>query len=89
MDYCYGLYGSPPAPIDPEVQKMVLKHYKRKQPPVTCRPANLLEPEMDKAKEAVQDYTQDIGDILIFALYPTTGLHFLKWKYGSEMPSSK
>jgi pyruvate carboxylase subunit B len=86
MDYCYGLYGRPPAPIDPEVQKIVLKYYKRGQTPVTCRPADLLEPELDKARELVKDFTQDIGDVLTAAIYPITGLRFLKWKYGLETP---
>ncbi len=86
MDYCYGLYGKPPMPVDPEVQKIVLKYYKRGQTPVTCRPADLLEPELDEAKEAIKDFTHDIGDVLINALYPITGLLFLKWKYGLETP---
>jgi len=86
MNYVYGLYGKTPAPIDPEVQKIVLKYYKRGQTPVTCRPADLLEPELDKAREAVKDFTQDIGDVLINALYPLTGLRFLRWKYGLETP---
>jgi len=86
MDYVYGLYGKTPAPIDPEVQKIVLKHYKRGQSPVTCRPADLFEPELDKAREAIKDFTQDIGDVLIKALYSITGLRFLKWKYGLEIP---
>ena len=86
MDYCYGLYGKPPMPIDPEVQAMVLKRYKRGQTPVTCRPADLLEPELDIAKEAVKDITDDIGDVLVSALYPITGLRFLKWKHGLETP---
>jgi len=81
-DYCYGLYGRPPAPIDPEVQATVLKHYKQGTNPITCRPADLLEPEMDKAREAVSDFTDDIGDILTAAIYPITGLRFLKGKYG-------
>jgi pyruvate/oxaloacetate carboxyltransferase len=86
QDYVYGLYGKPPAPIDPEVQEIVLKHYPRGKTPVTCRPADLLEPELDKAREAVKDFTQDIGDVLTAALYPITGLRFLKWKYGLETP---
>ncbi len=88
MDYCYGLYGRPPAPIDPEVQRTVLKHYKRGQTPVSCRPADLLEPELGKAREAVKGFTQDMGDVLTAALYPITGLHFLKWKYGLDDPGS-
>ena len=86
MDYCYGLYGRPPATIDPEVQKTVLKHYKRGQTPITGRPADIIEPELDKAREAIKDFTQDMGDVLISAIYPTTGLRFLKWKYGLETP---
>ena len=86
QDYVYGLYGKPPAPIDPKVQEIVLKHYPRGKTPITGRAADMLEPELDEAKEAVKDFTQDIGDVLIAALYPITGLRFLKWKYGLETP---
>ncbi len=86
MDYCYGLYGRSPAPIDPEAQAAILKHYRRGTTPVTCRPADLLEPELDEARGAVHDLTDDTGDMLTVALYPTTGMRFLKWKYGLEAP---
>ena len=89
MDYVYGLYGRAPAPIDPGIQEIVLKHYKRGKTPVTCRPADLLKPELDKAKEAIKDVSRDIGDVLINALYPITGLRFLKWKYGLEAPPAE
>jgi pyruvate carboxylase subunit B len=85
-DYVYGLYGKPPAPIDPEVQKMVLKGYEKGETPITCRPADVLKPEMEAAKAATKGIAKDIGDELIYALYPTTGLRFLKWKYGLEKP---
>jgi pyruvate carboxylase subunit B len=86
QDYVYGLYGRPPAPIDPEVQKIVLEHYRGGETPINCRPADVIKPELDKAREAVKDFTQDLGDVLINALYPTTGLRFLRWKYGLEEP---
>ena len=85
-DYVYGLYGKPPAPIDPEVQRIVLNGYERGETPITCRAADVLEPELDKAKEATRGIAQDIGDVLIYALYPTTGMRFLRWKYGLETP---
>ncbi len=85
-DYVYGLYGKPPAPIDPEVQKIALKGYQRGGTPITCRAADVLEPELDKAKEATKDIAKDIGDVLIYALYPDTGMRFLRWKYGLETP---
>jgi pyruvate carboxylase subunit B len=85
-DYVYGLYGKPPVPIDEEVQKIVLKGYERGAKPITSRPADILEPELAKAKEATKDIAKDIGDVLVYALYPQTGMKFLKWKYGLEAP---
>jgi len=85
-DYVYGLYGKPPASIDPEVQKIVLKGYERGDRPITCRAADILPAELDKAREATEDIARDIGDVLIYALYPTTGMKFLRWKYGLEAP---
>ncbi|HEX74640.1 MAG TPA: pyruvate carboxylase subunit B [Dehalococcoidia bacterium] len=85
-DYVYGLYGKPPAPVDPQVQKIVLNGYERGETPITCRAADILEPELDKAYEDTRGIAQDIGDVLTYALYPTTGMRFLRWKYGLETP---
>ncbi len=85
-DFCYGLYGQPPEPISPELQKLALKGYDRGETPITGRPADVLEPEMEKAYDDTKDIARDMGDILIYALYPTTGMRFLRWKYGLEAP---
>jgi pyruvate carboxylase subunit B len=85
-DYAYGLYGRPPRPVDPEIQKIVLKGYERGETPITQRPGDVIEPEMDAAFEATKDIAKDVGDVLIYALYPTTGMRFLRWKYGLETP---
>jgi pyruvate carboxylase subunit B len=83
-DYVYGMYGRPPAPVDREVQKTVLKGYEKGEKPITCRAADLLEPEMEAAKEATKEITKDIGEVLIYAIYPQTGMRYLRWKYGLE-----
>ena len=83
-DYFYGLYGRPPAPVNPEVQKLALKGYPRGEEPIDCRAADVLEPEMDKAREATKGLAKNRGDVLIYALYPQVGLEFLKKKYGVE-----
>ena len=88
-DYVYGLYGRPPAPIDPRVQRIVLHGYPRGDKPITCRAADTLEPEMGKAREATKDLAQNERDVLIYAMYPTTGLRFLRWKYGKEQPPAE
>ncbi|MEA2039922.1 MAG: pyruvate carboxylase subunit B [Thermodesulfobacteriota bacterium] len=83
-DLVYGLYGKTPIPVDPEVQKKVLKGYKWGETPVTGRAADYLEPELESCRTKVGDLARDDFDLLIFALYPTTGEQFLKWKYGFE-----
>jgi oxaloacetate decarboxylase alpha subunit/pyruvate carboxylase subunit B len=83
-DLCYGLYGKTAVPIDSKVQKKALKGYDRGEKPIVCRPAEVLEPELDKAKEEAGDLAVDLDDTLIYALYPVTGKRFLKWKYGKE-----
>jgi pyruvate carboxylase subunit B len=85
-DYVYGLYGRPPAAVDPDVQKLALAGYPRGTEPFTGRAADLLAPELAKAEEDTKGLARDIGDVLCYALYPTTGLRFLKWKYGVEAP---
>jgi pyruvate carboxylase subunit B len=80
----YGLYGKTPAPMDKKVQKVILKGYERGEKPTTKRPGEILEPEWDKAVAATKGLAKNDGDVLVYALYPTTGLRFLKWKYGLE-----
>ncbi|MDZ4164906.1 MAG: biotin/lipoyl-containing protein, partial [Smithellaceae bacterium] len=41
-------------------------------------------PEMEKAREETKDIAKNLGDILVYALYPQTGMRFLRWKYGLE-----
>jgi pyruvate carboxylase subunit B len=84
QDYVYGLYGRPPVPISDDVKKQVLKGYKKGKEPITCRPADLIGPELEKAKEETKGLAKDLCDTLIYALYPKTGIEFLKWKYGLE-----
>lgn len=83
-DLCYGLYGKTPTGVDPEVQKKALKGYERGEKPITCRPAEVLEPELSKAKEEIGDLAVDDDDLLVYTLFPVTGKKFLMRKYGLE-----
>jgi len=83
-DYCWGLYGKSPVPIDKKVQKMVLKGYEKGEEPIECRAADMLKPELKKAREESKEFAKDIQDVLTYALYPTTGTRFLKYKYGTD-----
>ena len=83
-DYVSGLYGRAPAPMDPEVVQMVLKDGNRDATPFTGRPADLIEPELQRAVDAVQDISTDMDDVLTYALYPSTGMRFLRIKHGLD-----
>jgi oxaloacetate decarboxylase alpha subunit/pyruvate carboxylase subunit B len=88
-DLCYGLYGKTAVPINPELQKKALKGYARGEKPITCRPAEVLEPELEKAKAEIGDLAVDLDDLILYAQFPVTGRKFLEWKYGkSEPPAS-
>ncbi len=78
-----GEYGATPAPVNAELQQRVLKGAE----PVTCRPADLLTPEMERlrselAQKAAADnikLSEDLDDdVLTYALFPQIGLQFLK-----------
>lgn len=88
-DYAYGLYGKPPAPMNPEVQKLMLNKYEGGETPIRCRPADVLKPELEKAKQETHGIARDMGDILTYALYPDIGMRFLKQKYGLETSQQK
>ena len=83
-DLCYGLYGKTSIPIDPEVQKKALKGYERGEEPITCRPAEVLEPELAKAREQIGSLAMDDEDLILYALFPVTGKKYLMQKYGKE-----
>ncbi len=83
-DLCYGLYGKTAIPIDAKVQQKALSDYSRGDEPITCRPAEILEPELEHAKAEIGELAKDIDDAVLYAIYPVTGKKFLKYKYGQE-----
>lgn len=88
-DLCYGLYGKTAIPIDPDVQKKALKGYERGEQPITCRPAEVLEPELESARVEIKDLAVDEDDLILYTLFPVTGKKFLQRKYGKEaVPAS-
>ncbi|MCW8944114.1 MAG: sodium-extruding oxaloacetate decarboxylase subunit alpha [Sedimenticola sp.] len=78
-----GEYGATPAPVDKALQARVLDGSE----PVCCRPADLLEPEMEKLTLEFKRLAEEKGiqvadaledDVLIYALFPQIGLKFLE-----------
>src|SRR5690606_12636041 len=76
-----GEYGATPVQVDRELQKRVLDGAE----PITKRPADLLEPELDKLTEELEAAAAErhfahrgIDDVLTYALFPQVGLKFLE-----------
>ena len=78
-----GEYGATAAPVNAELQARVLAG----DAPITCRPADLIKPEMDKLtaelkaiarEENIKLVDNEIDDVLIYALFPQVGTKFLK-----------
>ncbi|MFW9962511.1 MAG: pyruvate carboxylase subunit B [Candidatus Sifarchaeia archaeon] len=74
--YIRGYYGRPPAEIDPEVKRKAIGD----EEPLDCRPADMLEPELPAAREALKDIPHVPRDLVSYALYPQYALDFLKRK---------
>ncbi len=73
-DYVRGLYGRPPVPIDEDVKKMVIGD----EEVITGRPAELLEPRLESAKEEIAQYIQQPEDVLSYILFPQPALEYFK-----------
>ncbi|MBR6717432.1 MAG: oxaloacetate decarboxylase subunit alpha [Oscillospiraceae bacterium] len=69
-----GEYGKTPLPIDPEFQKKILKDDK----PITCRPADLLEPELDKLREECAEWVTQEEDVLSYAQFGQVAVKFFE-----------
>jgi pyruvate carboxylase subunit B len=67
-DYLQGLYGRPPIPADPEVRRLVLG----REEPITIRPADLLEPQVEAARSQLRKlgFSSGDGEVLIYLLFP-------------------
>lgn len=74
-----GEYGRLPAPVDPDVQKKIIGD----DEVITCRPADLLEPELDQYRED-EGYYQQEEDVLSYALFPQVATKFFEYREAGQ-----
>ena len=79
-----GKYGTTPMPIDPEFRKKIIGD----EPAIDVRPADLLEPELDKLRAEIPEWIEQEEDVLSYAQFPKPALDFFKErrnkKYGVD-----
>ena len=69
-----GEYGRLPAPVNEEVRRKVIGDAEV----ITCRPADLLKPELEKYRSEIGEYITQEEDVLTYALFPQVATKFFK-----------
>ena len=82
-DYLQGLYGRPPVPADHELRRLVLG----REEPITIRPADLLEPQVEAARQLVKKANHEPTDdaVLIELMFPGLAADYMR----GPQPQSK
>ena len=75
-----GEYGQTVKPFNPEVQKKVIGDKK----PITCRPADLIEPELEKIEKEIIEWKEQDEDVLSYALFPQVAIDFFKYRQAQK-----
>ena len=81
-DVLLGKYGQTVKPFNPEVVDKVLGDEKKNA--ITCRPADLLEPELDKIEAEMKQWKQQDEDVLSYALFPQVATEFFKYREAQQ-----
>ncbi len=83
-DLVRGMYGKTPVKISDEIRKKIIGD----EEPITCRPADLLEPMLPKVREEIKDYAESEEDVLSYGLFPQQAMDYFKFrqaqKYGVD-----
>ena len=69
-----GEYGKTPVPIDPEFRKRIIGDEK----PIECRPADLLEPELEKLRKECAEWCEQPEDVLSYAQFGQVAVKFFE-----------
>ena len=76
-NYVKGQYGRPPAPIDKKLASKILG----KEKPITCRPADLLDPMIPSATDGVPPgLIESEEDVISYCIFPEVALEYFKWR---------
>ena len=77
-----GEYGQLPAEPNPEVVKLALGEGAER---ITCRPADLLQPELEKYRKEIENYIEQDEDVLSYALFPQVAMNFFKYRQANKI----
>ncbi len=76
-----GEYGKCPMPIDPDFRKKIIGDAE----PITCRPADLIKPELDEIRAKAADYIEQDEDVLSYALFEQVATKFFEQRRAAQL----
>lgn len=82
---CKGEYGRTPVPIDDEFRKKIIGNEKA----ITCRPADLIKPELEKLKKECAEWTEQPEDVLSYALFDQVAVKFFEQRKAEKYKIDK
>ena len=82
---CKGEYGRTPVPIDEEFRKKIIGDEKA----ITCRPADLMEPELEKLKAEAAEWIEQPEDVLSYALFGQVAVKFFEQRRAAKYKIDK
>ena len=83
-NYLKNMYGTPPGPVNEELRRKALGD----EEPITCRPADLLEPGMQKATEEIGDLAESEEDVISYAVFGPVAREFLERRKSGGLSAS-
>lgn len=82
---CKGEYGRTPVPIDEEFRKKIIGNEKA----ISCRPADMIKPELDKLKKEAAEWIEQDEDVLSYALFDQVAVKFFEQRRAAKYKVDK
>jgi pyruvate/oxaloacetate carboxyltransferase len=83
-NYLKNMYGTPPGPVNEDLRRKAIGD----EEPIDVRPADLLEPGMEQAREEIGDLAQSEEDVLSYAIFGPVAREFLERRRTGGLPAT-
>ena len=79
-EYVKGMYGRSPVPMAKEIIEKIIGD----QEVITCRPADLLTPQLAIEREKIKEYIEEEEDVLSYVLFPNVAEDYFKFRQAQK-----
>ena len=79
-EYVKGMYGKPTVEIKSEIIEKIIGN----QEVITCRPADLIKPQLEEERAKIKEYIEEEEDVLSYVLFPSVALDYFKFRQAQK-----